>query len=287
MIVRATDILKEIQKLNPAEKQRLRAFFIDALTASSSTGNVLQEISERKNKQGYFCPHCQSKHVVRFGKYTTLVDGDEVKKQHYRCKSCTATFTDLTNTALYRTRRLNKWIKFIECMIDGYSLRKSAKLVKGISHVTLFYWRHKLLSALKQIEVDNFQGIVEMDETYFLYSEKGQKKITGRKPRKRGGKAKKRGISKEQVCVLVARERDKNTVSKTLGVGRIKTEQLDKAIGHKLSSQNVLCTDFWRAFRAYAADNGMSIYQFKSDGKVRTKGLYHIQLSLLQSNKTL
>ncbi|MFB1081420.1 IS1595 family transposase [Jeotgalibacillus sp. JSM ZJ347] len=277
MAVRATDIIKEIQKLNPAEKQRLRAFLIDALTASSSTGNALQEISERKNKQGYTCPHCQSKHVVRFGKYTTLVGGDEVKKQRYRCKSCTTTFTDLTNTALYRTRRLNKWVKFIECMIDGYSLRKSAEMVKGVTHVTLFYWRHKLLSALKQIEIADFQGIVEMDETYFLYSEKGQKKIVGRKPRKRGGTAKKRGISKEQVCVLVARDRDKNTISTTLGVGRIKKEQLDKAIGQKLSSQNVLCTDSWRAFRTYATDKGMTIYQFKSDGKVRTKGLYHIQ----------
>jgi transposase-like protein len=277
MMVRATDILKEIQKLNPAEKQRLRAFLIDALTASSSTGTALQEISERKNKQGYSCPHCNLNHVVRFGKYTTLVDGDEVKKQRYRCKSCATTFTDLTNTALYRTRRLNKWIKFIECMIEGYSLRKSADLVKEISHVTLFYWRHKLLSALKQIEIADFQGIVEMDETYFLYSEKGQKKIKGRKPRKRGGKAKKRGISKEQVCVLVVRDRDKNTFSQTLGLGRLKKEQLDKAVGHKLSHENVLCTDAWRAFKAYATENGMSIYQFKSDGKIRTKGLYHIQ----------
>jgi len=91
--MRATDILKEIQKLNPAEKQRLRAFLIDALTASCSTGNTLQEISERKNKQGYTCLHCQSKQVVRFGKYTTLVDGDEVIKQRYHCKICTATFT--------------------------------------------------------------------------------------------------------------------------------------------------------------------------------------------------
>ncbi len=57
-----------------------------------------------------------------------------------------------------------------------------------------------------------------MDETYFLYSEKGKKNIKGRKSRKRGASAKKRGISK-----------------------------------------------------------GMNIYQFKSDGKVRTKGFYHIQ----------
>lgn len=48
-----TDILKAIQKLNPAEKHRLREYLIDALNASSSTENVLEEISERKNKDGY------------------------------------------------------------------------------------------------------------------------------------------------------------------------------------------------------------------------------------------
>lgn len=198
-------------------------------------------------------------------------------KKRYRCKACKLTFTDLTNTVLYRTRRLNQWIKFIECMIEGYSLRKSANLIGNITHVTLFYWRHKLLSSLNQIEISNFEGIVEMDEAYFLYSEKDQKNIRGRKPRKRGGAAKKRGISKEQVCVLVARDRDKITFSQTSGMGRITKEQLNKAIGHKLSKENVLCTDAWRAFKTYANEKGMEIYQFKSDGKVRTKGLYHIQ----------
>lgn len=33
----------------------------------------------------------------------------------------------------------------------------------------------------------------------------------------------------------------------------------------------------WHAFKTYAAEKGMDIYQFNSDGKLRTKGLYHIQ----------
>jgi hypothetical protein len=41
MIVRATEILKAIKKLNPAEKHRLREYLIDALTASSSTGALI------------------------------------------------------------------------------------------------------------------------------------------------------------------------------------------------------------------------------------------------------
>lgn len=77
-------------------------------------------------------------------------------------------------------------------------------------------------------------------------------------------------------CVLVARDRDKLTFSRTSGLGRITKEQLDKAIGHKLSKENVLCTDAWRAFKTYANEKSIEIYKFKSDGKIRTKGLYHI-----------
>lgn len=40
------------------------------------------------------------------------------------------------------------------------------------------------------MDFDKFDGIVEIDETYFLYSEKGKRNITERKPRKRGGKSK-------------------------------------------------------------------------------------------------
>lgn len=52
-------------------------------------------------------------------------------------------------------------------MFKGYSLRKSAEIV-GVTWVTLFYWRHKLLSASKQMDFEQFEGIVEVEETYFF-----------------------------------------------------------------------------------------------------------------------
>jgi hypothetical protein len=115
-------------------------------------------------------------------------------------------------------------------MLEGYSLRKSTDLIGDVHFVTLFYWRHKVLSALKQMDFNAFSGIVEMDETYFLYSEKGKRNIEGHKPRKRGSSSKFRGISHEQVCVLIARDRQKATYSGVLGKGRIVKTQLDKAI---------------------------------------------------------
>src|SRR5690625_7008679 len=123
------EIITAIGKLSPGEKHRLREFLIDKLTVSSTTGTVLEEISERRNKTGYQCPDCESEHIIRFGKYTTSVEGEEVVKQRYRCKDCRMTFTDLTNTSIYRTRYLNKWTKFIESTIEGCSLPKSAHVI--------------------------------------------------------------------------------------------------------------------------------------------------------------
>ncbi len=71
------------------------------------------------------------------------------------------------------------------------------------------------------MDFEKFSGIVEMDETYSLYSEKGKRNIEGRKPRKRGGSSKFRGISHEQVCVLIARDRQKFTYSGVLVKGEL------------------------------------------------------------------
>jgi hypothetical protein len=121
-----------------------------------------------------------------------------------------------------------------------------------------------MLIFLKQMDFEQFEGIVEVDETYFLYSEKGKRGIA-RKPRKRGGKSKHRGISKEQVCVLVARDRTKTTVAKVTCMGRVVKSKVDKVIGSKLRSENVLVTDAWRAYKTYAKEKGLEHYRIKSD----------------------
>lgn len=264
------NLLKHIDKLPHTEKERVFQWVKRYVEPSSSvSGRLINEMRETRFKEGFECPHCISEHVVRFGKYNG--------RQRYRCKCCSKTFTDTTNTVLYRTRKGDEWIIFVDCMFKGYSLRKSAEIV-GVTWVTLFYWRHKLLNALKQMDFEQFEGIVEVDETYFLYSQKGQRGITERKPRKRGGKSKHRGISNEQVCVLVARDRMKATVSKIACMGRIVKTKVDSMIGSKLTSNNVLVTDAWRAYKTYATEKGIEHYRIKSnDGKYVIKGLYHIQ----------
>lgn len=110
---------------------------------------------------------------------------------------------------MYRSKKADKWIPFIECMLNGLSLRETAKNI-GSTQVTAFYWRHKVLSALAKESIGIFEGLVEVDKTYFLESHKGRRVIPNRKPRKRGGPASKRGISKEQVCVFVTKQLSQN-----------------------------------------------------------------------------
>lgn len=165
----------------------------------------------------------------------------------------------------------------MDCMIKGYSLRKSGKIL-GMSHVALFYWRHKLLSALKQNEIKGFSNILEVDETYFLYSEKGKRQVKGRKPRKRGGSSKYRGISYEQVCVLVARDRTRNTLSKPVCMGRIDKDKVDKTLGSYITDKTTLCSDSWKSYGTFALEKGIQHYSINvSKGEYVVKNIYHIQ----------
>lgn len=126
------------------------------------------------------------------------------------------------------------------------------------------------------MQIESFEGILEVDETYFLYAEKGKRGLQ-RKARKRGGVSKFRGISNEQVCVLVARDRNKNTIAKVSSMGRVRKKQVDKVIGPLVSEDNVLCTDAWRSYTTFAKEKGMEHYRLKSGEQHVLKGIYHIQ----------
>ena len=109
---------------------------------------------------------------------------------------------------------LSVWKKFIDCMVHGMSIIKTAEIC-GINRNTAFAWRHKVLDALGLIVQEiSLEGIVEADETFFVLSYKGQKKGLPRKPKKRGTPVTKRGLSNEQVCVPCAIDRKGNTIYK-------------------------------------------------------------------------
>lgn len=87
-------------------------------------------------------------------------------------------------------------------MVNGYSIRKSAKLVE-INIATSFFWRYKILDCISTFLGKGYvDSVFEADEVFFTESLKGTKPSNmPRQFRKRDEQVKKRGISKEQVYI--------------------------------------------------------------------------------------
>jgi transposase-like protein len=151
------------------------------------------------------CPHCAVEGAVIRGRSNGL--------RRYCCRGCGKTFNALTGTPLARLRKKELWAAFAEGLGEGDTV-KGAAVRCGVAATTSFRWRHRFLAAIKG-GGSKLKGIVEADETYVLTSRKGAKKLD-RKPRKRGGVAQKRGLSKEQVPILVAADRSGTTLTHVL-----------------------------------------------------------------------
>ncbi len=106
--------------------------------------------------------------------------------QRDSCKNCFKRLVATTGTLLARQRKKERWINSLNCMIDSGFLRESAILC-GINLKTSFLWRPCFLQLPSLINADKLEGIIEADETFFPYSEKGKKNLD--KPAKKRGRS--------------------------------------------------------------------------------------------------
>jgi transposase-like protein len=155
------------------------------------------------------------------------------------------------------------------------TVRKTAAKL-GLDKNTAFLWRHRFLKSLDGIQPGRMQGIVEADETFFLESFKGRKKGIPRKAKKRGTPAKLRGLSKEQIPVLVARDRA-NGATLTKVLPSRKGKDISAALSPKIAKDTVLMTDGATAYRAVAkAKDGVEIRAVPANPKKKAPGPNHI-----------
>lgn len=213
------------------------------------------------------CPHCAAERVVKNGSADGL--------QRYKCRGCHKTFNALTGTPLARLRMKGKWLEQAAALRDGLSLTQITERM-GISRHTAFRWRHRFLTLPKTVKAQALVGIAETDETYFLRSNKGQRQGLERKPRKRGGKATKRGLSREQVPVLVARDRSGSTADFILELDD--KAHVAAALLPILLKDTILCTDGSRTLAAAAREMGVTHRPVNLSAGIRViAGVYHVQ----------
>lgn len=211
------------------------------------------------------CPHCASRQVVKNGSADGL--------QRYKCHGCGKTFNALTGTPLARLHLRGKWLEQAVALRDGLSLNQVAARL-DIAQSTAFRWRDRFLTLPKGIQAQTLAGIAEADEAYFLKSAKGQRGLM-RKARKRGGRAGKRGTSKEQTPVLIARDRSGSTANFVLAAAT--REDICTALKPLLPEDTVLCTDGGTALAAAARDIGIEHHPVNVSAGLRVQGAWHIQ----------
>jgi transposase-like protein len=103
---------------------------------------------ERFGTQRPPCLRCRHGITQRWGSYRG--------RRRYRCARCRATFSDLTGTALWRCKRLDRWPGVSHAMEESHSVRRTARDC-GIAPSTAFRWRHQLLSRSTQIRLEGIR----------------------------------------------------------------------------------------------------------------------------------
>lgn len=250
-----------LSRMTRGQRDELRAELM-ALEAQPAAATVV----EGRIGDAPACPHCTAGRVIKHGTANGL--------QRYRCRGCGKTFCALTGTTLAGLHQRGKWLDHVAALREGLILREVAERLH-IAVSTAHRWRHRFLAAPKSIQSQVLSGIAEADETYFLHSYKGQRNGLKRPPRKRGGRAGKRGLSAEQVPVLVVRDRAGGTADFILPLADKK--HVSAVLKPLLARDAVLCTDGSGSLAAAARDLGIEHHALNFTAGIRVIGPWHIQ----------
>jgi len=236
-------LLGQIAHLGAQQRKTLLRLLSGAGEAREAT-----DLVEGRRAEKPACPHCGCERLYPWGQ------SNGPRRWRRKNKDCRKTFNALTGTPLARLRKRELWIEHGRALADGVSLRKVAART-GVNVKTAFRWRHRFLKAPKDARASVLTGIVEADETYFLKSAKGSRKLVGRRARKRGGKARKPGLSDEHTPVLIARDRHGATLS---GVMFDRGEaSLKPHLAPVLAKDALLVSDGAKAYGALARTLGI------------------------------
>ncbi|HZX26000.1 MAG TPA: IS1595 family transposase [Telluria sp.] len=255
-------LLERVGTLSPKQRAKLA----DALREGDEADQAVRLI-ESARASHLACPRCSSTRFHRHGYAHGL--------QRFRCCTCGKTFNSLTGTPMAWLHYKYKWLRYSDCLLASSTIRQAARRCV-IHKSTSFRWRHRFLALPKTDRPRCLHGITEADEMYFLESEKGARQLD-RPPRRRGGAASKRGISSEQVCVLVARDRTGQTLDFVTGKGPVTKAQLIQCLPRVIDKDVLLVTDSHASYRFFAQDLEISHRAVNLRAGVRVKGAIHIQ----------
>ena len=242
-----------------------RSALIAALKDKGSANDVIALI-ETRFAVAPVCGHCKSEAFGSWGVASGL--------RRYKCKCCSRTFNALTGTPLAQLHRREAWLEYARALVDGVSLRKAAERCGIISRRrfagVIASWYRRRRPRRKQSP-----GLSRRMRPS-SGSQPRAKKITGRSPRKRGGMAKKKGLSTDDYdAVLIVRDRHGETTDALLP--DLEGRTFAAVLRPVVAKDALLVSDGRAAYGQFAdAANILHIAINASEGR-HTFGTYHIQ----------
>ena len=241
-----------------------RVMLMQALTAGQAGTLPLGKMAERPGA----CPHCQASadDLHPWGQSHGL--------PRYRCHACGRTCNPLSGTPLARLRKREQWLRYGQALIDGVSVRAVAQRCR-IDKNTAFLWRHRFLQQAAEHRALRESGIVEADETFFLESFKGQRRLP-RPARRRGGVGRTRGTSPDQIAVLVVRDRSGQTADFRLE--KLDAPHVIAVLRPLIDPDAILCSDGANVYKTFAREAGVTHRPVNVQRGLRVlEGVFHIQ----------
>ncbi|HPD24278.1 MAG TPA: hypothetical protein PK285_07755 [Bacteroidales bacterium] len=167
------------------------------------------------------CPHCGSKHFIKFGKYVNV--------SRYRCKKCCRTFIPTSGSSIHYINKKEKFLRLFDLFNTGEVLTiKDISEKFGISVITAFDWRHKIFSALELVQ-KNYKIMTIANKIVFNFNEKGRKGV-GRRPSTYES-------LKINMCAISDR---KLTEIKFVKVGEVEKKDYLEQIGNRIRNKSLV-----------------------------------------------
>ena len=276
---RVNNVIQQVSQLNIYEQGKVFEFLKNVLMSNGITNSVNEEISESRFNRGKCCPFCNHDKISKYGKYHSK----NGVKRRYKCHNleCRKTFNDFSKSPVLNSKKgIDKWLLYSQCMINGNTIRQCVEIVE-LNIAIAFFWRHKIIDAVRKfIGYGSLEGVIELDETYFAISYKGNHSKSSNfnmpsEARKRGKAISTRCISKEFAYMLCGIDRLGNIYTDLIYDGRPKYTDIDRALSNVIEENSILCTNKHRSYITFVAQHNLKLHQIR--GGRKTLDIYNIQ----------
>ena len=195
------------------------------------------------------CPRCGSSHTAKDGR-------TPAGHRKLRRTACGARFGIMSGTIFENCKKdLATWVRFVELMTWNVPIEAAAELC-GVTHQTAFEWRRRVFAT-----VSGYQDRIVLRNRVWI----DRAYVNDADLSKGYGQARKRGLSKQKLCIAIAIDTSKNPVAVVCGHGKPSTKRIKAALGSHLAEGSTVVHDKERAHNGVIADRKCCSEACKAD----------------------